>query len=182
MLFEWNNALICRPEICITDTTPIASWYRTPEFSTGHFTPITQGKRHDLPSFPAQREPYPALIRFLANKGPEFITFEGDATRIVRLRREKRLLEWRQLVGFFLTSKLPSGAQRRTSVPIHASCCVPDRREGFPLFVPPNSQHCSDFRDFVGHRYYNGTSVFRSAQYHICSGLDCRNDGRRSVV
>jgi hypothetical protein len=182
MLLGRNHAVICRPEICIADTTPIAGWYRTPELSAGRRAPITQDECHDLSSFPAQCEPYPGLIGFLANKRPELIALECNAARIVWLRRNKRLLERRQLLGFFLTSGALSRAKHRTYVPIHASCCVPDRHAGFPLFVPRNSQRCWGFRDFAVHTRHNDTFVFRSAQYHICSGLDCRNGGRRSVV
>jgi hypothetical protein len=182
MLFGWDNALICRPEICVTDTTTIARWYRTPELSAGHLAPITDDKRHNLPRFPTQCQPYPRLIGFLANKGPELITFEGDGTRIVWLWRDERLLERRQLLGFFLTNGSPSRAQHRTCAPIRASYYVPDRREGSLPFAPPNSQRYSGFRDFAVRMCYSGTSVFRSVQCHIYSDLGCRNGGRRSVV
>jgi hypothetical protein len=144
-------------------------------------TPITHDKRHNLPRFLTQCKPYPGLIGFLADKRPKLITLQGDAPRIVWFRRNERLLERRQLLGF-LTSGSPPHAQYRTSVPIRASCCVPGTREGFPLFVPPNSQRCWGFRDLAVHMYHNSTSVFHSMQCHICSGLDCRNGGRRSVV
>src|SRR5215470_2779550 len=104
MLFGRNNTLICHPEIRIADTTPIGRWYRTPELSAGRLALITQDECHDLPSFPAQCQPYPGLIGFLTNKGPKLITLEHDGARIVWLRRNQRLLERRQLLGFFLTS------------------------------------------------------------------------------
>jgi hypothetical protein len=178
MLFGRNNALICAPEICIADTTSIARRYRTPELLTSRFTPIAQNKRYDLPSFSTQCKPYPGLIGFLTDKRPKLITFERDGTRILRLRWNKRLFQRRQLVGFFLTSRSPSHVQHRTCVPIHASCCALDRHEGFPLFAPPNSRRCSDFHDFAVRMCYNVTSAFRSARYHIYSGLGCRNGSR----
>jgi hypothetical protein len=89
-----------------------------------------------LKCFPAEREPYPALIDFLLHKRPEFIQFECNATRITRNRWNKRLFKRLQTLGFFLANQSPYFAQRRTFVPIRVSYCALDRLGGsFPAVL-----------------------------------------------
>jgi hypothetical protein len=61
---------------------------------------------------------------------------------------------------------------------IRASYYALDRREGSFLAVVLNMPLYQDCPDFAGDSSGRGTSVYRSGQYRILSGSDCRNDGR----
>ena len=178
MLFFRDNRLIGVPEICITGSTVICLRKRVPEFPAADFAAISNHERGNLACFSAESKPNPALICFLADKGPEFIQFKRDATRIARNCRNQCLCERGQTLGFFLTSQSPYCAQHRTFVPIRASYCALDRHAGSFLAVPPNMLSYQGCLDFAGGRSDKGTSACRSGQYRILSGSDCRSDGR----
>src|SRR5689334_1360568 len=78
MVFGRNHGLICLPEVGIARTTPIDVWNGPPELSAGDFTAITDGERDNLARFPTECQPYPVLVDFLANKGPNLIQFEDN--------------------------------------------------------------------------------------------------------
>lgn len=101
MLLFRDNRLIGAPEISITGSTTIHRWKRLPEFLTGGFAAISDHERHNLACLPTERKPNPALFCFLADKGPEFIQLERDATQITWDCWDQRLLSLTQTLGFF---------------------------------------------------------------------------------
>jgi hypothetical protein len=167
MLLFRDNRLVGAPEISITGSTTIHLWKRLPEFPTASFAAISDHERHNLACLPAERKPNPALLCFLADKGPEFIQFECDATQITWDCWDQRLCERDQTLGFFLTSQSPYCAQHRTFVPIRASYCALDKRGGWFLAVDLNMPLCQDCRGFADDRFDRSTSACRWGQYRI---------------
>ena len=167
MLFFWNDGLIGAPKITLPGSLTIRLRKRIPEFATTRFTAISDHERDNLACLPAERKPNPALLCFLAHKGPEFIQFERDTTRIARHCRNKRLCERLQTLGFFLTSQSQYYAQYRTFVLIRVSYCALDRLGGSFLAVLLNKPLYRDFHGFAGDRFDRNTSAYRLEQYRI---------------
>jgi len=167
MLLFRNNRLIRAPEISIASSTSIHLWKRIPEFPAGRFAAISDHECDNLACLPAESKPNPALICFLADKGPELIQFKRDATGIARNCWNQCLCERCQTLGFFLTSQSRYCAQHRTFVPIRAGYCALDRHAGSFLAVPLNMPSYQDCLDFADGRSGRDTSACRSGQYRI---------------
>ena len=80
MAFAGQNGGIGRPEIGIRDRTlTIHGRQRVPEFLRGGLIALANGDTDDLAGVPIQCQPDPVLRRFLLDKGPQFVTFQGQS-------------------------------------------------------------------------------------------------------
>ena len=80
MAFAGQHRCIGRPEIGIRDRTlTIHGRQRVPEFLRGGLITLANGNTDDLAGVPIQVQPDPLLRRFFLDKGPQFVTFQGQS-------------------------------------------------------------------------------------------------------
>ena len=100
MLRGRQHVGICFPKVGVQQALLVRFGNATPQQTTQVLTATANGIGDDLPCPTTLRQPDPAFVLPVMDKGPQLIEFE----HVFRQNRSQRCLERRQRFGFFLAS------------------------------------------------------------------------------